>query len=206
MRGVCEIDTEAGPSEVTVLADEAATPALVAAELLAQAEHDEDTRCVLITTSAALVEAVERVIEKELTRLSRAEVIRKSLARRGAAIVARTMDEAVALTNLNAPEHLAIYTRAPRETLKGIANAGCIVLGEHTTVVYGDYIAGPNHTLPTDRRARFASPLSAEDFRKVSSVIEFSRERGTAVADDVVRLATTEGLTAHVRAVEIRKT
>lgn len=206
VRGVCEIDTEAGPSEVTVLADESATPALVAAELVAQAEHDEDTRSVLITTSAKLVEAIQKVIEQELTHLSRAEVIRKSLARRGAAIVARTMDEAVALTNLNAPEHLAIYTRAPRETLKGITNAGCIALGEHTTVVYGDYIAGPNHTLPTERRARFASPLSAEDFRKVSSVIEFSKERGAAVADDVMRLATTEGLTAHARAVEIRKT
>ena len=119
-------------------------------------------------------------------------------------IVARSEDEAVSLSNLMAPEHLALYTKDPRKTFENIQNAGAVMLGEATTVVLGDYYAGPNHILPTDRRARFASALSAEDFRKVSSVISFSPARVRDVAQDVIRLANAEKLTAHARAIEMR--
>lgn len=205
VRGVCDIDTEAGPSEVTVIADAAADPRRVATELLAQSEHDEEACSVLVTTSADLAHAVQRAIEKEMATLDRAAIIRQSLNAKGLLIVARDMHEAVFITNWIAPEHLAIYTENPRDVLDGIRNAGCIVLGENSTVVHGDYFAGPNHTLPTGRRARFSSPLSAEDFRKVSSIIEFSFEAAAASRDDILRLANAEGLTAHARAIEIRE-
>src|SRR5690606_11883425 len=198
-------DTEAGPSEVTVIADGAADARRVAAELLAQSEHDEEACSILISTSAELAGAVQRAIENELRTPDRAAIIRQSLTAKGLIIVARDMDEAVAVTNWIAPEHLAIYTKDPRAVLDGVRNAGCIVLGESSTVVHGDYFAGPNHTLPTGRRARFSSPLSAEDFRKVSSIIEFSSEAVAASRDDILRLAQAEGLTAHARAIEIRE-
>jgi histidinol dehydrogenase len=205
VRSFCEIDTEAGPSEVTVIADDTANPRYVAGELLAQAEHDEEACSVLVTTSEALVPKVMDAIEAELESLSRAEIIRTSLRNTGTIIVARDMDEAVRLSNLIAPEHLAIYTENPREVLAKITNAGSIMVGESTTVVFGDYFAGPNHILPTGRRARFASPLTAEDFRKVSSIIEFTPERVKNVGPDVIRLAKSEELTAHARAVEMRQ-
>lgn len=205
VRPWCDIDTEAGPSEVVVIADESANPRYVAGEMLAQAEHDADASSVLITTDAALVEKVEAAIEEELKTLSRAQIIRQSLGTNGKTIVARTEDEATALSNLMAPEHLAVYTKEPRKTLENIENAAAIMLGEATTVVLGDYYAGPNHILPTTRRARFASPLSAEDFRKVSSLISFSPKRVKEVADDVIRLANAEELTAHARAIEMRQ-
>ena len=205
VQSVCAIDTEAGPSEVTVIADDSADPQRVAAELLAQAEHDVEASSILLTPSRALAERVVEVIDAELQTLSRASIIRQSLAARGAIIVTRDLDEALRLSNLIAPEHLAVYTRNPMADLDKITNAGSIMVGEPTSVVWGDYIAGPNHILPTGRRARFASPLSAEDFRKVSSVIAFSDARAKACADDVCRMATAEKLTAHARAAELRK-
>ena len=205
VRPWCDIDTEAGPSEVLVLADESSDPRLVAGEMLAQAEHDADTSCILITTDASLPEKVEAAIEVELKTLSRATIIRQSLGTRGKLIVVRTEDEAIALSNIIASEHLAIYTRDARKTLEGIENAGAIMLGEATTVVLGDYYAGPNHILPTGRRARFSSPLSAEDFRKVSSIMEFTPEGVRKVGEDVVRFAKAEELTAHARAIEMRQ-
>lgn len=205
VQGVCDIDTEAGPSEVVVIADESARPEYVAAEILAQAEHDEEACSILLTPSESLIEAVQARIAEELKHLSRVAIIEPSLQNRGQLILTRDLDEAVAFSNLIAPEHLAIYTSAPRATLDQIENAGSIMVGEATTVVYGDYIAGPNHILPTGRRARFASPLSAEDFRKVSSIIEFTDDRVRAVSDDVHLMATTEELTAHARAIEVRR-
>ena len=204
IQDVCAIDTEAGPSEVTVIADEHADPVRVAAEMLAQAEHDEEACSILVTTSSALADKTNAVIDTELPKLSREKIIRASLDGRGVMVIVRDMDEAIRLTNLIAPEHLAIYTKSPRQVLDRIENAGSIMVGETTTVVFGDYIAGPNHTLPTSRRARFSSPLSAEEFRKVSSIIQFSPERAAAVAQDVMRMARAEELTAHARAVEIR--
>lgn len=205
VRSICDIDTEAGPSEVTVIADASADPRYIAGEMMAQAEHDEEASSVLITTDASHVESVPAMIEDELKSLSRVEIINTSLKNNGRIIVARDLDEATALSNLIGPEHLAIYTENPRAILENITAAGSIMVGHNTTVVWGDYIAGPNHILPTGRRARFSSPLTAEDFRKVSSVIEFSDERVQELGPDVMRMAAAEKLTAHARAVEMRQ-
>lgn len=205
VRSIVDIDTEAGPSEVTVIADDSANPRLVAGELLAQAEHDEEATCILVTNSEDLCDRVAIALEDEVKTLSRKDIIKKALDTNGAMVVVRDLDEAAKLTNLIGPEHLAIYTDEPREVYDRITAAGSIMLGESTTVVLGDYYAGPNHILPTGRRSRFASPLTAEDFRKVSSVIAFTPERVKQVAPDVVRLARSEELTAHARAIEMRQ-
>jgi histidinol dehydrogenase len=202
---ICDIDKEAGPSEVIVLADDTSDPDQVALELLAQAEHDEDARAMLITTSMDLLAAVRESIDKHLETLSRAGIIRKALSECGETFIVRTIEEGVQLTNLIAPEHLSIQAEDPRALFDAIQNAGCAVLGGGTSVAVGDYYAGPNHILPTGRRARFASPLTAEDFRKVTSIISFSPARMREVGDDIIRLATAEKLDAHARAVEIRK-
>jgi len=205
VRSICDIDTEAGPSEVTVIADDAANPRLVAGELLAQAEHDTEAQCVLLTTSLDLCERVAVAVEDEMKTLSRRDIIRQALETNGTMVVLRDLDEAAKLSNLIGPEHLAIYTEDPRAVYDQITAAGSVMLGESTTVVLGDYYAGPNHILPTGRRARFASPLTAEDFRKVNSVMAFTSGRVKQVADDVMKLATAEELTAHARAIEMRK-
>lgn len=202
---VCAIDSEAGPSEVVVIADDKADPRFVAAELLAQAEHDEDARSILITPSRGMADRVLDEVEAQAAALPRRTIIQASLSGQGAVVVVGDLDEAARLADLIAPEHLSIQTEAPRELLEKLHNAGAVMLGPITPVALGDYIAGPNHILPTGRRARFGSPLTAEDFRKVSSVISYSHERLVADADDVVRLAEAEGLTAHARAVEMRK-
>ncbi|HOZ46617.1 MAG TPA: histidinol dehydrogenase [Candidatus Hydrogenedentes bacterium] len=204
VRGVCEIDTEAGPSEVVVIADESADARFVAAELLAQAEHDEEARAMLITTSPALADKVDACIVEELALLSRADMIRRALDAQGLVVVVNSVSDAVALTNRIAPEHLSIQTSDPWAVCEQIRNAGAIMLGAMTPVAVGDYYAGPNHILPTSGRARYASPLSAEDFRKTSSLLAYSRERLERDAPDIRRLAEAEGLTAHARAVEIR--
>jgi len=202
---VCAIDSEAGPSEVVVIADDQAEPRFVAAELLAQAEHDEDARSILITPSREMADKALAEVDSEAAALPRRAIIQASLSAQGAVVVVRDIEEAARLTDLIAPEHLSIQVEAPREVLDKVPNAGAVMLGRMTPVALGDYIAGPNHVLPTGRRARFASPLTAEDFRKVSSVISYSHERVLADADDVVRLAQAEGLTAHAKAVEMRK-
>ncbi|GMV90836.1 MAG: histidinol dehydrogenase [Candidatus Hydrogenedentota bacterium] len=201
---ICDIDKEAGPSEVVVLADDRSDPDQVALELLAQAEHDVDARAMLVTTSARLFESVKESISKHVETLSRAAIIRKALADCGEVFIVRTVAEAVQLTNVIAPEHLSIQADDPRGLFDAIQNAGCAVLGGGTSVAVGDYYAGPNHILPTGRRARFASPLTAEDFRKVTSIISFSPARMKEVGDDIIRLAKAEKLDAHARAVEIR--
>jgi histidinol dehydrogenase len=205
VRSMVDIDTEAGPSEVVVIADEAANPRLVAGELLAQSEHDEEATSILITTFAPMCDRVKQALDEELKTLSRREIIRKALETNGAMVVVRDLDEAARLSNQLGPEHLAIYTKDPRTVYDKITAAGSIMLGEATTVVLGDYYAGPNHILPTGRRARFASPLTAEDFRKVSSVISFTPERVKRVAPDILRIARAEELTAHARAIEMRQ-
>lgn len=202
---ICDIDKEAGPSEVVVLADDRSDPDQVALEMLAQAEHDVDARAMLVTTSARLFESVKESIGKHVETLSRAAIIRKALADWGEVFIVRTVAEAVQLTNVIAPEHLSIQADDPRGLFDAIQNAGCAVLGGGTSVAVGDYYAGPNHILPTGRRARFASPLTAEDFRKVTSIISFSPARMKEVGDDIIRLAKAEKLDAHARAVEIRK-
>ena len=205
VRGLVEIDSEAGPSEVVVVADNTAKPAHVAAELLAQAEHDEAALCVLITPCAELAEAVEALLPEETARLPKREIITQSLDTNGATIVTRTMDEAVALTNIIAPEHLSIQTEFPRKVGDLIQNAGAMMFGAMTPVSVGDYYAGPNHILPTGRRARFSSPLSAEDFRKTTSILYYTRERLRQDGDDIIAFAKAEELDAHARAIEVRR-
>jgi histidinol dehydrogenase len=202
---VCAIDMEAGPSEVVVLADAKANPREVAAEMLAQAEHNPDSVAMLVTPCAELPGRVESVIKEELKLLSRAETIRESLANFGTLYVVPDLEDAIRLTNVLAPEHLSIQTEDPMAVFAHIRNAGAVMLGGGTPVAVTDYYAGPNHILPTGRRARFSSPLSAEDFRKVMNYVSYSKERLQQDADDIMRLAVAEEFTAHARAVEIRK-
>lgn len=205
VRGVVEIDSEAGPSEVVVLADDHANPNYVAAELLAQAEHDEEAMAVLITPSARLIEAVKKRLDVETARLPRKTIIEHSLSHCGVLIQTRTMQEAIDLTNLYAPEHLSVQVEYPRNLVDKIKHAGAIMLGAMTPVAVGDYYAGPNHILPTGRKARFASPLTAEDFRKVTSVLYYSKERLQKDAADIRAFAEAEELQAHARSIEVRQ-
>ena len=205
VRGVVEIDSEAGPSEVVVLADDHANPNYVAAELLAQAEHDEEAMAVLITPSARLIEAVKKRLEEETARLPRKTIIEHSLSHCGVLIQTRSMQEAIDLTNLYAPEHLSVQVEYPRNLVDKIKHAGAIMLGAMTPVAVGDYYAGPNHILPTGRKARFASPLTAEDFRKVTSVLYYSKERLQKDAADIRAFAEAEELQAHARSIEVRQ-
>jgi histidinol dehydrogenase len=202
--GVCDIDKEAGPSEVVVVADVSANPDWAAAELICQAEHDPDARAVLIGVGQDVCTGVLEAAERQLRDLPRADIARKSFADYGAAYTVQTIDAAGELANAIAPEHMSIQTEDPRAFLEKVPNVGCAVLGGGTPVAVGDYYAGPNHILPTERRARFASPLTAEDFRKVTSVIEYSPERLRKDAPDITRLARAEELEAHARAVEFR--
>lgn len=204
VRGAVDIDSEAGPSEVVVIADKTANPNHVAAELLAQAEHDEEALCVLLTPSETLAEATLKRIEERGPVLSRAAIIEKALGAFGAIIVTPDMETAIRLANLAAPEHLSVQTEyAPRVADK-IINAGAIMLGAMTPVAVGDYYAGPNHILPTMRRARYSSPLSAEDFRKVTNIMQYSKERLLRDAHDIEELATLEGLEAHAESITVR--
>jgi len=204
VRGLVEIDSEAGPSEVVVLADGEANPEQVAAELFAQAEHDEEAVCVLITPDEKILAAVQEVVASKVSALSRARIAAAALERFGQAVLTRSMDEAVELVNAFAPEHLSVQVKYPTRLLDQIRNAGAIMLGAMTPVALGDYGAGPNHILPTMGRARFASPLTAEDFRKVSSVLCFSRMRLAAEAEQYVAFAELEGLEAHAQSIRVR--
>ena len=204
VRGNVDIDSEAGPSEVVVIADKTANPNHVAAELLAQAEHDEEALCLLFTPSKDLAEATLKRLEERVPVMSRTAIIEKALGAFGAIVVTPDMETAIELTNLAAPEHLSVQTEyAPRVADK-VVNAGAIMLGAMTPVAVGDYYAGPNHILPTMRRARYSSPLSAEDFRKVSNIMQYSKERLLRDAHDIEELATLEGLEAHAESVTVR--
>lgn len=202
---VCDVDKEAGPSEVLVIADEKADPELVAIELLCQAEHDERAVAMLITISTAKARAVQEAMEKLLEGLERRAIITKALENHGAILVVRDLNEAARLADVIAPEHLSLQVEVPVKLFDKIRNAGAVMLGAGTPVAVGDYYAGPNHILPTGRRARFASALSVEDFRKTTQYISYSRKRLRRDADDIAQLAKAEGLTAHARAVELRR-
>lgn len=204
VRAVVDIDSEAGPSEVVVLADAKAKTEYVAAEIIAQSEHDEEAMGILVTPSAELAAAVTARIASEAAALPRKEIIEASIKNRAAIIITRSMEEAIEITNLIAPEHLSIQTEYPNRTADKIVNAGAMMLGAHTPVAVGDYYAGPNHILPTNRRARFSSPLTAESFRKVTSVLYYSQERLRKDAEDIIALANVEELQAHARSIEVR--
>jgi histidinol dehydrogenase len=204
VRGRVEIDSEAGPSEVAVIADAHAEARYVVAEMLAQAEHDEDAMAVLFTPSAELAVAVRERLKREAASLPRRAIIEASLAGHGAIFVTRSLDEAIALTNIMAPEHLSIQTAVPRKVADKVQHAGAIMLGAMTPVAAGDYYAGPNHILPTGRRARFASPLTTEHFRKVSSILYYTERRLREQAEDIMDLAAAEELQAHARSIAVR--
>ena len=202
--GEVNIDMIAGPSEIGIIADSSADPKHVAIDLLSQAEHDEMASSILMTPDIDLAKQVAKEVENFLKILKRKEIASKSIAERGAIIVTDSLDEAITLMNKVAPEHLEIITSNPFELLAKIKHAGAIFLGENTPEPIGDYIAGPNHTLPTGGTARFFSPLSVEHFLKKSSIIAFSSEAMNEIGEAAAVLAHTEGLEAHAKSIEVR--
>ena len=202
--GFVSIDSIAGPSEIMVLADETANPRFVAADLLSQAEHDEMASAILVTTSRDLAEQVSKEVEGFVAKLSRKEIIQKSLDNYGYILVAESMDEAIATVNEIASEHLELVTKNPFETMTKIRNAGAIFVGEYSSEPLGDYFAGPNHVLPTNGTAKFFSPLSVDDFIKKSSIISYSREALEPIYKDIVQFAECEQLTAHANSIRVR--
>ncbi len=202
--GDVHIDMIAGPSEIGILADESANPNHLAIDLLSQAEHDEMASSILITPSQKLADEVTVEIENWLLKLPRQEIARKSIEERGAIIVTNDMDEAIKLMNEIAPEHLEVATTSPFELLPYIKHAGAIFLGHNTPEAIGDYVAGPNHTLPTGGTAKFYSPLSVENFMKKSSIISFSSQAINEIGEECALIANTEGLTAHEQSVRVR--
>jgi histidinol dehydrogenase len=202
--GTVDIDMIAGPSEVLIVADGRATPAWVAADLLSQAEHDPLAAAILVTPSAALVRAVQAELATQLAALPRRVIARRALRRHGTAIVTASVAEAIAVANRIAPEHLELAVARPEDWLPTVHHAGAIFLGEHTPEPFGDYLAGPNHVLPTGGSARFSSPLGVYDFIKRSSVIGASPRALRRLGPAVVRLARLEGLDAHARAMTLR--
>ena len=201
--GEVDIDSIAGPSEVVLLADESANAEFIAADLISQAEHSPGSG-VLITWHAPLIAAVQIELDKQLKQLPRGDLALASLNGYGALILARDEDQAVALADWLAPEHLHISTANPEQILSRIQNAGAIFMGHSTPVAVGDYFAGPSHVLPTGGTARFANGLCANDFLKRSSVIAYNRDALEDAASDIRRIATVEGLTAHSASVDVR--
>lgn len=202
--GYVSIDSIAGPSEILVLADETANPRFVAADLLSQAEHDEMASAILITTSRELAEKVSVEVDKFVAKLSRQEIMQKSLDNYGYILVADTLEAAIDTANEIASEHLEIVTKNPFEVMTKIRNAGAIFVGEYSSEPLGDYFAGPNHVLPTNGTAKFFSPLGVDDFIKKSSIISYSREALEPVYKDIVQFAECEKLTAHANSIRVR--
>jgi len=202
--GEVGIDMVAGPSEVLVVADGSASPEWVASDLLAQAEHDPMARSVLVTDTPALAEKVAAALERQLRALPRQAIAAEALRKNGALVLVATLDDAVTLANRLAPEHLELMVSVPAALLPRVRHAGAVFLGAHTPEVVGDYVAGPNHVLPTGGTARFASPLGTEDFLKRSSVIDYSRAGLAAALPHLRVLARLEGLDGHRRAAEWR--
>jgi histidinol dehydrogenase len=202
--GTVQIDMVAGPSEILVLADANADPNFVAADMLSQAEHDPLASAILVTTSQRLAVAVDTAVQKQLDRLSRKEIARQSLKAYGALIVVPDLDSAIDLANRIAPEHLEVQFADPFARIGQIRHAGAIFIGPYTPEPVGDYIAGPNHVLPTAGTARFSSALSVDHFIKKTSLIHYAQGAFNKEANDVLRLAGVEGLDAHAQSVRVR--
>jgi histidinol dehydrogenase len=202
--GQLDIDMVAGPSEVLVIADGSANPKFVAADLLSQAEHDKLASAVLLTTSMELAQAVDAEIIRQTGYLSRSEIMETSLRDFGCAIVCDSLDQCVALANEIAPEHLEVVTEDPRALLPQIKNAGAVFLGAWSPEPLGDYLAGPDHVLPTSGTARFFSPLSVDSFLKTMSVIQYDPSTLAPVKDEIIALAQSEKLTAHANSIQVR--
>jgi histidinol dehydrogenase len=202
--GIVGIDMIAGPSEILVLCDGSTDPDWIAMDLLSQAEHDEAAQAILLAPDADFIDRVAASIDRQLAAMPRRDVIRASLARRGALILVRSLEEACELANRIAPEHLELSVRDPERWVERIRHAGAIFLGRYSSEALGDYCAGPNHVLPTSRTARFSSPLGVYDFQKRSSVIHVSREGARSLGRIAAELARGEGLPAHARSAECR--
>jgi histidinol dehydrogenase len=198
------IDALAGPSEVAIVADSSADPRQIAADLVAQGEHDPLALAVLVTPDASLARRTVEAVERELSAHPN-RIAAESLAARGAAIIARDLDEALAFADELAPEHLELLLRDPESALARVTRAAAVFLGHHAPVPVGDYLAGPNHTLPTSGTARFASPLNASDFVRRQDVIEYGPGQLAADARAIETLAHAEGLHGHARAIEVRR-
>ena len=202
--GQVGIDMIAGPTEILIIADGSAAPARIAADLIAQAEHDEDATSWCVTTDAGVADAIPAALEAALASAPRAAIARAALERNGLVIVVPSMREAIEVANRRAPEHLEILAEGAERIATGVRHAGAIFLGDHTPEPVGDYLAGPSHVLPTGGTARYASPLGVYDFVKRTSVIRYSAERLAADADAIIALAEAEGLYGHAEAVRIR--
>jgi histidinol dehydrogenase len=202
--GVIGIDMVAGPSEILVISDGGAPAEWIAMDLFSQAEHDEAARAILLCPDGEFIDAVDAAIDRLLPAMERRDIITSALASRGALVRVRDLDEAVALANRIAPEHLELAVDDPEGLLPGIRHAGAVFLGHYTPEVLGDYCAGPNHVLPTASTARFSSPLGVYDFQKRTSLIGCSPEGAAGLAPSAATLARGEGLTAHARSAELR--
>lgn len=202
--GTVGIDMMAGPSEVMIVADDAADPASVAADLLSQAEHAGDSRSVLVTVSRWLADKVLNEVKRQRNTAAREELIAESLAANGVVIIAGDLDEAAELVNQFAPEHLELLVSDPWALLPKIKNAGAIMLGQYSPVPLGDYAAGPSHTLPTGGTARFSSPVTVDDFIKKSSLISYTKEALSEIAETIIDLAEAEGFMAHAESIKVR--
>lgn len=202
--GLVDIDMIAGPSEICIIADVDANPAWMAADLLSQAEHDQNATAILITFNSNYAHRVEGEIRRQLRSLSRFKIAEVAIKNKAFIIVAKNMQEGIELANEIAPEHLELAVKDPKKVLDKVNNAGAIFLGEHTPEACGDYLAGPSHVLPTTGNARFASPLSVLDFLKTSSVISFDAKALKKHSDTIVQLAEMEGLTGHAQSVKMR--
>jgi len=194
----------AGPSEIGILADSSANPNYLAIDLLSQAEHDEMASSIMITTDEDIANQTSKEVDNYLKTLSRKDIAQKSIDERGCIIITSCMGNAIKLMNDIAPEHLEVMTQNPFELLPKIKHAGAIFLGQNTPEPIGDYIAGPNHTLPTGGTAKFYSPLGVENFMKKSSIISFSQKAINDIGEQCAILADTEGLTAHAKSVRVR--
>ncbi len=202
--GTVDIDMIAGPSEILVVADETAEPKYLAADLMSQAEHDRLASAILLTTSETVAQKTVEEIKRQAAKLSRKDIIEVSLKNYGAVLICRSIDEAVDLANLIAPEHLEMMVKNPLSYIGRLDNAGSVFLGKYAPEPLGDYYAGPNHVLPTSGTARFFSPLSVEDFVKRSSFIYYTEDALRQAKDDIVCIAKREGLTAHANSITVR--
>jgi histidinol dehydrogenase len=202
--GQVDIDMIAGPSEILIIADQSANPRFVASDLLSQAEHDELASSILITTSRDIAAMVDAEVERQLANLTRKEIARKAIDRFGAIVITGSLQEAADVSNSIAPEHLELAVEKPFELLALIRNAGAIFLGHYTPESVGDYVAGPNHVLPTGGTARFFSPLSTDSFMKKSSLLFYTKEGLDKVGEAVMQIADVEGLEAHGNTIRVR--
>lgn len=203
--GYVSIDSIAGPSEILVIADESANPTYVAADLLSQAEHDELASSILVTPSQTLAKQVQQEVTRLYEELPRQDLLKQSLTQYSAIVVEDTLKDCMALSNQIAPEHLELAVSNPFELLDSIENAGAIFMGHYTPEPIGDYMAGPNHVLPTSGTARFFSPLSVDDFVKKSSLLYFSQEALAKLSDETIVFAESEALYAHALAIKVRQ-